>query len=76
MDTPKKIELLGGGRFISHHLGATCAHDSRHIIIKVPMSGGGFMELVKELQADGSFRDHLLTYCNGDQFSIIEYPRN
>jgi hypothetical protein len=74
--TTNRIEMLSGGRFISHHLGAEIYHDSRHQVIKVNYSSGGFGELIKELQPDGSWRKQMLaTVGPGDQRSIIEYAR-
>jgi hypothetical protein len=55
-----RIEILSGGRFISHHLGAEVYHDSRHQVIKVNYSSGGFGELIKELEPDGSWRRQML----------------
>jgi hypothetical protein len=74
--TTNRIEMLSGGRFISHHLGAEAYHDSRHRVIKVKYSSGGFGELIQELQPDGSWRNQMLvTVSPADQRSIIEYAR-
>ena len=56
MKTAHRIEMLKGGRFISHHADAEVYYDSRHKVIKSRMEGGGFFELIKEMQADGSYR--------------------
>ncbi len=62
----KKIEKLNGGRFISWHAGnVTVYYDSRHKVIRTPVSGG-FVELVLERQSDGSyFRQMLVTHIEG-----------
>ena len=50
----KAVTMLNNGRFISDHgSGTTCYYDSRHKLIKTCLSGGGFAELIKELQQDG-----------------------
>jgi hypothetical protein len=60
----KAVTILNNGRFISDHgSGTTCYHDSRHTLIRTRLSGGGFAELVKELQPDGSDRTLFLTVC-------------
>jgi hypothetical protein len=72
----KRIEVLPGGRFISQHLGVEVYHDSRHQVTKVNHSSGGFGEMIKQLQPDGSWRKQMLAIVSpGDQRSIIEYAR-
>ena len=56
-----KITMKDRGRFFSQHAGATVYYDSRHKVYKVPMEGGYIFEMVQERQADGSYRDQLLT---------------
>jgi len=77
MKTANRIEMMKGGRFISHHDGAKVYYDSRHKVIKARVEGGGFFELLRERQADGSYRDQMLSTVNpsGELF-IIEYSRN
>jgi hypothetical protein len=67
--------MLNNGRFISDHgSGTTCYYDSRHKVIKARLSGGGFAELIKELQMDGSYRNQFLTVCGADgEREVIEY---
>ena len=76
METADRIGMMNGGRFISHHNGAGLYHDSRHKIIKTRMESGGFFELLKEKQAEGSYRDQMLVTVSpsGERF-IIEYSR-
>lgn len=77
MKTANRIEMMQGGRFISHHHGAELYYDSRHKVIKTRMEGGGFCELVKEMQADGSYWDEILsTVSPSGVRSLIEYARN
>jgi hypothetical protein len=77
MKTANRIQMMNGGRFISHHEAAELYYDSRHKVIKARMEGGGFFELVKEIQADGSYRDQMLSTVgpSGERL-IIEYRRN
>jgi hypothetical protein len=60
MQKGDRIQMIKGGRFISHHDAAELYYDSRHKIIKTRMEGGGFFELVKVTQADGSYLDQML----------------
>jgi hypothetical protein len=57
----RKITVLDRGRVLSQHAGALVYYDSRHRVYKAPLCVGFFGELVQELQADGTFRDQLLT---------------
>jgi hypothetical protein len=76
MKTANRIQLMNGGRFISHHDAAELYYDSRHKVIKTRMEGGGFFELVKEMQADGSYRDEMLsTVSPSGERLIVEYSR-
>jgi hypothetical protein len=77
MNRANRIQMMRGGRFISHHDAAEVYYDSRCTIIKAHMEGGGFFELVKERQADGSYGSETLSVVSpsGDR-SIVEYPRN
>jgi hypothetical protein len=74
LKAPKQIQMMNGGRFISHHDAAELYFDSQHKIIKTRLEGGGFLELVKELQTDGSYRDEMLSIVSprGDG-AIIQY---
>jgi hypothetical protein len=77
MKTANRIEMMTGGRFISHHDAAELYYDSRHKIIKTRMEGGGFLELIQEMQADGSYWNEMLfTVSPSGERLIIEYPRN
>jgi hypothetical protein len=69
------VKTLSNGRFISDHgSGAACYYDSRHKLIKTRLSGGGFAELIKELQPDGSYRNQVLVVCGPDgEREVIEY---
>jgi hypothetical protein len=58
---------------ISHRDGGVeVYYDSRHKVIKTPLSGGGFAELVQVRQPDGSYRDQMLSISRGSIF--VEYP--
>ena len=74
----KAVTMLNNGRFISDHgSGTTCYYDSRHKLIKTHLCGGGFAELIKELQQDGSYRNQFLTVCGpGRVREVIEYDLN
>ena len=74
----KAVTMLNNGRFISDHgSGTTCYYDSRHKLIRTRLSGGGFAELIKELQPDGSYRNQFLTLCGSDgEREVIEYDLN
>jgi hypothetical protein len=74
----KAVTMLNNGRFISDHgSGTTCYYDSRHKLIRTRLSGGGFAELIKELQPDGSYRNQFLTLCVPDgEREVIEYDLN
>jgi hypothetical protein len=64
----KGVTMLNNGRFISDHgPGTTCYYDSRHKLIKTRLSGGGFAELIKELQMDGSLLDAIQQPIKRDQ---------
>ena len=77
MKTSNRIQMMNGGRFISHHDAAELYYDSRHKVIKTHMEGGGFFELVKERQTDGSYVDQMLcTVSPSGERLIIEYARN
>jgi hypothetical protein len=70
----RKITMLDRGRVLSQHAGALVYYDSRHRVYKVPLRGGFFGELVQELQADGTFRDQLLTIHGPfGEHCLIEY---
>ena len=71
----KAVTMLNNGRFISDHgSGTTCYYDSRQKLIKTRLSGGGFAELIKELQMDGSYRNQFLTGCGPDgERELSEY---
>jgi hypothetical protein len=53
--------------------GVDVYYDNRHKIIRTRLSGGGFAELVQELQADGSYRDQMLS-INDAPGLVIHYP--
>ena len=74
----KAVTMLNNGRFISDHgSGTTCYYDSRHKLTKTRLSGGGFAELIKELQPGGSYRNQFLTVCGPDGGrEVIEYDLN
>jgi hypothetical protein len=74
----KAVTMLNNGRFISDHgSGTTCYYDSRHKVIRTRLSGGGFAELIKELQPDGSHRNQFLTVSGPDgEREVIEYDLN
>ena len=74
----KAVTLLNNGRFISDHgSGTTCYYDSRHKLIRTRLSGGGFAELIKELQPGGIYRNQFLTVCGpGGEREVIEYDLN
>jgi hypothetical protein len=77
MKTAHRIETLKGGRFISHHDHAEVYYDFRHKVIKTRMEGGGFFALIKEMQADGSYRNQMLSAVSASaERLIIEYPEN
>ena len=59
---------------ISHRDGGVDVYyDSRHKDIKTRLAGGGFAELIQELQADGSYQDQRLSIGN-ESLTVIEYP--
>jgi hypothetical protein len=69
----KTFEFLSGCRMVSHRDGGVDVYyDSSHKVIKTRLSGGGFAELVQERQADGSYRDQMLSIGRGGIF--VEYP--
>ena len=78
-----RIEMLSGGRFVSHHDHAMVYFDSRHRVIKTELEGGMLAELVEELQPEGiftssdwpkrSYRPQLLTVNGGDGVRVIEF---
>jgi hypothetical protein len=74
----KAVTMLNNGRFISDHgSGTTCYYDSRHKVIRTRLSGGGFAELIKELQPDGSHRNQFLTVSGPEgEREVIEYDLN
>jgi hypothetical protein len=74
----KAVTMLNSGRFISDHgSGTACYYDSRHKLNRTRLSDGGFAELIKELQPDGSYRNQFLTICGpGDEREVIEYDLN
>lgn len=70
----RKIIMKDRGRFFSQHAGGLVYHDSRHRIYKVRVEGGFIIELVQELQPDGSFQCQLLTTRGpSGEMSIIDY---
>jgi hypothetical protein len=77
MNRAKSIKLIRGDRFISYHEAAEVYYDSQYKVIKARMEGGVFFELLKERQADGSYRHQMLSTMSstGDRVTI-EYPRN
>jgi hypothetical protein len=65
------------GGFVSYQEASELYYDSRHKVIKTRMEGGGFFELVKEMQADGGYRDQMLsTVSPSGERLIFGYPRN
>ena len=74
----KAVTMLNNGRFISDHgSGTNSYYDSRHKLLRTRLSGGGFAELIKELQPDGSYRNQFLTACGpGGEREVIEYDLN
>ena len=70
----KTFQFLPGARMISHRDGGVDVYyDGRHRIIRTRLSGGGLAELVQELQADGSYRDQMLSINNAPG-TVIDYP--
>ena len=71
----KAVTMLSDSRFIGDlGSGKSCYYDSRHKLIKTRLSGGGFAELIKELQPDGSYRNQVLVVCGPDgEREVIEY---
>jgi hypothetical protein len=69
---------INNGRFISDRgSGTSCYYDSRHKPIRTLLSGGGFAELIKKLQPDGSHRNQFLAICGPDgEREVIEYDLN
>ena len=77
-----RIEMLSGGRFVSHHDHALVYCDSRHRVTKIELEGGMLGELVEELQPEGifpspdwpkrSYRAQLFTVTGGDGVKVIE----
>ena len=47
--------------------------DRRHIVIAAKLEGGGYGELVKERQSDGTYSDQMMTIRNGSDWSLIEF---
>jgi hypothetical protein len=80
---PNRIEMLSGGRFVSHHELAMVYFDSRHRVIQIKLEGGALGELVEELQPEDiftssdwpkrSYRPQLFTVNGGDGVSVIEF---
>ena len=69
-----KIELLGFGRFISHHLGGEVYYDSRHKVLKTTCRDGTVLELVKETSDGGeTYRDQMIVVNNNGALSVLEY---
>jgi hypothetical protein len=78
-----RIDMLSGGRFVSHHDHAMVYFDSRHRVIQTKLEGGVLGELVEELQPEEiftspdwprrSYRPQLLTVNGGDGVSVIEF---
>jgi hypothetical protein len=68
------IEMLSGRRFLAHHIGAEVYYDTGHQVIKTSFTGGGYGELIKELQPDGRYRNQILFIVSpeGDR-STMEY---
>jgi hypothetical protein len=74
--TMNTITMLSGGRFIASHIGCTVYYDSRHKVIKTRLSGGGFAELVKERQNDGTWSDQMFVICNANgERHVTEFER-
>jgi hypothetical protein len=79
----KRIEMVSGGRFFSHHDDAIVYFDSRHRVTKTKLEGGLMGELVEELQPEDiftssdwpkrSYRHQLETVNGGDRVSVIEF---
>jgi hypothetical protein len=70
----KTIEMLSGRRFLSHHIGAEVYYDTRHQVIKTSFTGGGYGELIKELQPDGRYRNQILFIVSPEgKRSTMEY---
>ena len=77
-----RIDMLSGGRFVSHHEQALVYFDSRHRVIQAELEGGRRGELVQELQPEGiftapdwpkrSYRAQLFTVRGDDGVSVIE----
>ena len=69
-----KVQMLSSRRFLSHHIGAEVYYDSRHQVIKTWFTGGGHGELIKKLQADGSYRKEILLIVSPEgERSTMEY---
>jgi len=76
--TNNRIEILSGGRFVSHHAsGVDVYHDSRHRIIRSRVEGGCLAELVLALDdKSGHCRAQILLTCDRDgNRTITEYAR-
>lgn len=77
-----RIEMLSGGRFVSHRDHALVYFDSRHRVIQTELEGGRRGELVEELQPEGiftspdwpkrSYRAQLFTVRGDDGVNVIE----
>ena len=69
-----RIQMLSGRRFLSKHVGAEVYYDSRHQVIKTSFTGGGYGELIKELQPDGRYRNQILFIVSPEgKPSTMEY---
>jgi len=74
--TSNRIEILSGGRFVSHHAsGVDVYHDSRHRIIRSRVEGGCLAELVLARDDEGGHcRAQMLLTCDRDgNCTITEY---
>jgi len=70
----RKIMMLDRGRMLSKHAGGLVYYDSRHRVCQTRLCGGFIGELVQELQADGTFRDQILTIRGpSGECSLTEY---
>ena len=71
----KAVTMLNNGRFISDHgSGTTCYYDRRHKLIRTRLSGGGFAELIKELQIRTPNGRLLKKIQLQDELSVFQPP--
>ena len=76
--TSNRIEIISGGRFISHHAsGVDVYYDSRHRIIRSRVEGGCLVELVLARDDECEhYREQMLLTCDRDgSRTITDYAR-